>query len=275
MNKNQMNRRDWLRNLSLASAAFLAGCRSVCCCGNKMRLACQMWSVNDLWKKDFPGTLAKMRAMGYEGVQSMAFWNMKRTELHKVLDDNGLVIVDMPVNLDCVKDDKINSTVEFCKEFNVDFLFLPWIGNRALPKEKWQWYEDGMVEAAHKLAPYGIKMGFHNHQIEFKVKFDGVSVMESFFKRKELFFELDAGHVKLAGEDPVKILERIKGRVPSIHAKPGGGNSAGCAEDKNDWAAIISSCNRMGTKWAVVECETRRNTFDDIDASARFLKPVL
>ncbi len=270
-----LSRRDWLKMLSLTSAAYAAGCRTVCANANKMRLACQMWSVNDLWKKDFPGTLAKMRAMGYEGVQSMAFWNMKRSELRKVLADNGQAIVDMPINFGHVKADKLNSTVEFCKEFNVDFVFLPWIGDDKVPKAKWKQYEEEMVEAANKLQPYGIKMGFHNHQVEFKVKFDGVSVMHSFFKRKELYFELDVGHTKLAGEDPVGILELLKGRVPSIHAKPGGGNSIGCAEDGNDWASIISLCNQMGTKWAVVECEERRNTFEDIDASAKYLKPIL
>ena len=29
-----------------------------------------------------------------------------------------------------------------------------------------------------------------------------------------------------------------------------------------------------GTKWAIVECETRRNTFADVEASAAYLKSI-
>ena len=43
-----------------------------------MRLACQMWGVKEFWEKDpergFAEAFPKLRAMGYEGVQSMAFW---------------------------------------------------------------------------------------------------------------------------------------------------------------------------------------------------------
>ena len=80
------------------------------------------------------------------------------------------------------------------------------------------------------------------------------------------------GHVKLAGGCPVAWLEKLPGRVPSIHAKPGGGNSVGGAGDANDWKAIFSAAAASGTKWAIVECETRRNTFADVEASMNFLR---
>lgn len=232
-----------------------------------------MWSVNDIWKDNPAAALEKMRALGYEGIQSMAFWKWDRKDLHRLLDDHGMVLVDMPIYLSHVTPDALNSTVEFCKEFGVDFVFVP--HHKGKTEEDWRKLADGMVEAAGKLAPYGIKMGFHNHQVEFKTKFDGVSPMDMFFARPELAFELDVGHATLAGEDAVSVLKRIQGRVPSIHAKPGGGLSCGDKDDRNDWKGILAACADMGTRWAVVECESRRNTYADIEASACFLKPQI
>ncbi len=270
-----MNRREWLKMLSMASAAFAAGCCSFGAGERKLRLGCQMWSVDDLWKKDLPGSLAKMRAMGYEGVQSMAFWKWNRDELAKLLDDNGLAIVDMPIHLEHVNAQNLNSSIEFCQRFGVDFLFLPYLQNGKRVDTDWKGYVDDIVAAAERLRPHGIRLGFHNHQHEFKRKINGISMMEELFSRPELDFELDVGHAKLAGEDPVALLARLGGRVPSIHAKPGGGLSVGGEGDANDWPAILAACRRAGTNWAVVECETRRNTFEDIDASSRYLKPMI
>ena len=84
--------------------------------------------------------------------------------------------------------------------------------------------------------------------------------------------ELDVGHVKLAGDNPIRWLEKLAGRVPSIHAKPGGGDSIGGEGDANDWKAIFSTAAKVGTRWAIVECETRRNTYADVEASMAFLK---
>ena len=89
-----------------------------------------------------------------------------------------------------------------------------------------------------------------------------------------LDMELDVGHVKLAGGDPVRWLERLNGRVPTIHAKPGGGNSVGGVGDANDWPAIFSAASASGAKWAVVECETRRDTYEDVESTISFLRKI-
>ena len=60
----QITRKDFMATLAAAAGAFAAGC-ATCGGGRSLRLACQMWSVNEIWKKDPDGTLAKMRALGY------------------------------------------------------------------------------------------------------------------------------------------------------------------------------------------------------------------
>ena len=60
-------------------------------------------------------------------------------------------------------------------------------------------------------------------------------------------------------------LERMLGRARRWG--PLAGSLAGAVPQCGFSAAAAS-----GTKWAIVECETRRNTFEDVEASMAFLK---
>ena len=73
----------------------------------RMRIGCQMWGVKEFWEKDpekgFAEVFPKLRAMGYEGVQSMAFWKINPDRLESMLKANGLALVDMPVNFEHIE----------------------------------------------------------------------------------------------------------------------------------------------------------------------------
>lgn len=282
----QSTRRSFLHLSACAALGAASGCASTkpesaprcgghgvgVCPESKLRLACQMWSVNDIWKKNPQDAFRRMRALGYEGVQSFGFLAMNHDELAKMLDDNGLRIVDMPFYMRNVTPDKFNQFLEFCQRFKIDFVYEPWW--QGTTATDWRRHTDELLAVAAKFRQHGIRTGYHNHQHEMRLHFEGKTPYEYVFD-SGLDFELDVGHVKLAGRDPVACLKTLAGRVPSIHAKPGGGNSVGGAGDTNDWSAIIRTCREIGVKWAVVECEERRNTFEDVQNSYNFLKPLV
>ena len=49
-----------------------------------LRIGVQMWSVNDLWKKNPAAAFRRLKAMGYDGVQSINFFFMNPAELEKM-----------------------------------------------------------------------------------------------------------------------------------------------------------------------------------------------
>ena len=55
-------------------------------------LSVQLYSVRDYCEKDFVSVLKRIAAMGYKGVEPAGFWNIRPTELRKILDDLGLKI---------------------------------------------------------------------------------------------------------------------------------------------------------------------------------------
>ena len=267
-----MNRREFLEMGTFAALGAAAGCRT---CNpesltlNGIRIGVQMYSVSELWKSDPAAAFKRFKAMGFDGVQSVQFFFMKPDELEKMLSDNGLTIVDMPFRKTFVTPEKFNEYVEFCQRFKIDFVYQPM--EKLKTATEWRKHAEWLAELGEKFKPYGIRVGYHNHQHELREHYDGKRPIE-FLYDVGLPFELDVGHVKLAQDDPVAWLNRLKGRVPSIHAKPGGGNSIGGEGDANDWRSIFAAAAAAGTKWAVVECETRRNTYADVEASVAYLR---
>ena len=270
-----MKRREFLGMGAMAALGTAAGCRV---CGGKpfavngIRIGVQMWSVNDVWKQNPAAAFRKLKAMGYDGVQSLQFFLMDHAELEKMLGDNGLRIVDMPFRRQFVEPDKFSEYVEFCQRFKIDFAYQP--SEKAKTAAEWRRHSEWLCELGEKFRPYGIRVGYHNHQYEFTEHYEGKRPIE-FIYDAGIPMEFDVGHAKLAKDDPVAWLNRLNGRVPSIHAKPAGGDVIGGRDDANDWKAIFSAAAAAGTKWAVVECETRRDTYADVEASMKYLKGSL
>ena len=267
-------RREFMQIGTLAALGAAAGCKTAPRGGlavNGVRIGVQMYSIDDLWKDDPAAAFRRLRAMGYDGVQSVHFFFHKPEELEKMLDDNGLEMADMPFRKSFVTPDKFNEFVEFCQRFKVDFVFQP--SSNAKTAEDWRVFTDWLLELGEKFKPYGIRVGYHNHKYEFTDSFDGKRPIEM-LNGLSIPMEFDVGHAKLANDDPIAWLGRMKGRVPSIHAKPAGGDVIGGKDDANDWKAIFSAAAAAGTKWAVVECETRRNTYADVEASMGYLRQL-
>ena len=82
------------------------------------------------------------------------------------------------------------------------------------------------IELAHQLdemaemaAPYGIKVGYHNHSQEFFVD-EGKPIMEYLVENSsKCYFQLDCGWAMNAGTYPPSFIRRYKNRIVSIHVK--------------------------------------------------------
>lgn len=106
-------------------------------------------------------------------------------------------------------------------------------------------------------------------------EFDGEYPADILKADRNVNLELDIGPVTESGNDAVKWITDLSGRIPGMHAKPHGATAAGAAGDVQDWPKIISAARKAGVKWFVVECEKRKDTYDDVTASAAYLRPIL
>ena len=148
------SRREFLRVGAMAAAgACFGGCASQKCAPeafsvNGLRIGVQMWSVNDLWKKNPAEALRKLKAMGYDGVQSLGFFSMNHDELEKMLGDNALEIVDMPFRVSMLSPDGFGRYLEFCQRFKIGFVYDPI--ERFSTGAEWRRHADWLAEMGMK-----------------------------------------------------------------------------------------------------------------------------
>ncbi|MBC7808839.1 MAG: sugar phosphate isomerase/epimerase [Akkermansiaceae bacterium] len=115
--------------------------------------------------------------------------------------------------------------------------------------------------AGAKLAEEGIKLCYHNHDQEFRNVIDGAYALDMLVLNTDpsaVYFTIDIGWVAIGGEDPARVLRRLKGRVPAIHVKDFADLSDRASFTTVGTGAVpiaegMIAARETGVEWAVVE----------------------
>ncbi len=223
----------------------------------------QLYSIRDDCKKDLPGTLAAVANMGYDGVEFAGYYDRPAAELRQMLDDLGLVCCGTHIKLDTMLGDALAATVEFNKALGNRFLIVPSLPE-ARRNSRAAWLETAGVfnQVAERLDPHGLRIGYHNHHIEF-TPMDGELPWDTFFGNTagDVVMQLDTGNCLHGGADPVQFLKRYPGRATTVHLKGYDSKAADhwslTGEGEIDWEAVFAECEGSGgTEWYIVEQES-------------------
>lgn len=227
------------------------------------QLAAQLYTVRDFCKTaaDLAVTAQNLRTIGYTAVQVSGIGPIPDDEVRRIMDGNGLTIcATHEPSLQLL--DQPELSVERLRRLGCKYTAYPWprdidFGNAAhVEKLARQLDHAGAV-----LRAAGLTMGYHNHAIEF-VPFRGRPVLEHLFavtKRENVVAELDTYWIHFGGGDVVAWLQKLSGRVPTMHLKDYGftlQNQPRFAEigaGNLDWKRIIPAAEAAGTQWFIVE----------------------
>jgi sugar phosphate isomerase/epimerase len=226
----------------------------------RIPIGVQLYSVRHDCEKDLPGTLAALSKMGYQGVEFAGYYKRDAKELRKLLDDNGLKCCGTHIGLDTLLGDQLDATVEFNRTLGNRYLIVP-----GLPKERTQsrrnWLDTSSIfnEISDRVKPAGMRVGYHNHSIEF-MPLDGEMPWDTFFgnTRKEVIMQVDVGNALVAGADPVSFIRKYPGRAATIHVKEFSKSNpkAYVGEGDVNWKDVFDLLEKSGgTEWYIVEYE--------------------
>jgi sugar phosphate isomerase/epimerase len=198
--------------------------------------------------------------MGFKGVEFAGYFNRSAVELRKMLDDNGLKCCGTHLSVDALSRETLDQTVEFNQVLGNKLLIVPGFPpKRSDSRQAWLDNAKLFTELATKVKPSGMRVGYHNHGVEFKLM-DGEMPFDTFFGNtpKDVVMQVDVGTAVEAGIDPVALFKKYPGRVASIHLKEYSKSNpqAYLGEGEAKWRDIFTTLEKQGaTQWYIVEYE--------------------
>jgi len=241
-------------------------------------IAVQLYSVRDDMAADFKGTLEKVKAMGYDGIEFAGLFGKSSTEIREMCEEIGLVPVSAHVPfVDMIADPSI---LEIYKEIGCQYVVIPYLTEEYRPgNPKFQEVIEGAKMLGEKANALGMKLAYHNHDFEFE-KIDGEYALDILYKEVPadlLQPQLDTCWVNVGGENPADYIRKYAGRIEILHLKDFAGSKSenmyaliGIDENEKkdtegkfefrpvgsgvqNFPAILEAAKEVNTKWVVVE----------------------
>lgn len=276
-----MTRRDFLKtSAGAALGGLLAGkfeAQAAWASNQSLqKIGVQLYSVRDLMKADFAGTLQKVATIGYKEVEFAGYYDNKPEEVKKLLDRLGLKAPAAHVGIDNLRGDKLEATIATAKTIGHEYLVCPWL---APTERSWEDYKkhaalfNKVGEACRKA---GIQFAYHNHDFEFEAQ-DGKLPYDLLLAEtdpKLVQMELDLFWIRKGRQDALAYFEKHPGRFPLCHVKDMSEDEkmADVGAGKIDFAAIFAHSKKAGLKHYFVEHDNPPDPLQSITASYQYLK---
>lgn len=239
-----LSRRGFLAAGAAGMAASLAGVAGAAEATffqrHKLPLGIQLYSLGPDLAKELDAQLATVAKIGFKSVELAGYLGRTPAELRAAFDKAGLVCPSAHIapkgpnsfsgDLGKLADDL---HVLGVKSAIMPILYIPdRLGNDLrqaggqMTADDWKWNADFLNEKAAVLKKAGIVAGYHNHNFEFAPLKDSkggdTNGMEILLKGTDpslVTFEMDAGWVTAAGQDPFAMLKAHPGRFTQMHVK--------------------------------------------------------
>lgn len=276
-----MKRREFI---SAAVAALLApGAAARAAVAPGMRLGVQLHGVREACERDLAGTLAAIRAMGFEGVEAGRFFGLEPEAFGAAVRAAGLELVSLQLYPQHLAGAELVKTIRLCRECGARRVTSAWFKGSAENQNDWLLAAEVLNHAAEICANEGISVGYHNHDQEFKVEFNGRAAMDVLAGAlsEKVTIEFDPGWCVLAGADAPGWFKANSNRVIDLHLTPAIADAAGLApgqaglgstRDAARWQNLLPAFRRAGVEWAFVKPLSFPSSLADLESSMRFIR---
>ena len=294
MSFHAMNRRTFLETATTVTAATLLTSKLGFAAGEHKinKVGVQLYTVRDLMKDDFDGTIAKVAQIGYKEVEFAGYFGRTGKQVREVVEKNGLSAPSTHVQYDEL-DEKFPSVIETSKEIGLEYIICPWIPPelRKSP-DIWKQASEKFNKCGEQSKKAGMQFGYHNHWFEF-LPTNGVLPYDVLLKECDanlVKMEMDLCWITTAGGDPLKYFNEYPGRFPLVHVKDvktmpkitsGGAQNFGDTVDLTsvgsgviDWKRIFAASDKAGIKHYIVEHDHPKQPIENITESYNYLEKL-
>lgn len=207
----------------------------------KQPVGIQLYSLGPDLAKELDAQLATVAKIGFRTVELAGYLGRTPAELRATFDRHGLVCPSAhisPKGPNGFSGDLVKLADELhvigVKSAIMPIFYIPERMGAAdlrqagvqMTADEWKWNADFLNEKAAILKKAGILAGYHNHNFEFTPLKDakggdttGMDILLKGTDPSLVTFELDAGWVTAAGQDPFALLKAYPGRFTQMHVK--------------------------------------------------------
>ncbi len=233
-----------------------------------MKIGAQLYTVcqHTQTLEGLAASLKRVADIGYRAVQVSGTCPYDPAWLRDALQENSLACVITHTDPELI----VRNAEQVVRDHAV--FGCKHIGIGAMPNEMrgslegYETFKKQFLPAALKLRDMGAKLMYHNHWFEFDPLYgvDLIRRMRDDFPADALDFTLDVAWAAYAGEDVLKLIGELDGRLSRIHLKdyadmPADGSIDTPAylrpiyEGKLDFDAFIPALEKAGCEYALVE----------------------
>jgi sugar phosphate isomerase/epimerase len=228
----------------------------------KALIGAQLYTVRDACTTPagIARSCARIKAMGYDGVQASGIGAIEPAELQRILAGEGLACAATHVSLESLE----NETARVIEEHHLWGCRYTAIGgffpNEAWTLALWQGFVQRYNAVAHKFNGSGVSIGYHNHSHELAPA-GGIRPQDLLIQTLDpaVWIEIDTYWIAHGGADPAAYIYKVAGRIPCVHFKdmtitPKREQKMTEIGDGNlNWPRIIQACRKAGVEWYLVE----------------------
>ena len=282
-----LNRRELLKQMALVTAGsfFMNDALALHDAKNK-KIGVQLYTLRDAISKDAKGSLKRVAELGFGEVENVGyngkFFGMDANTYKSLLGDLGMTAPSGHYMYGNILNGW-EKAVEDAKAIGQDYMVLAYL----IPPERkslddYKKIAENLNKAGEVCKKAGIQLCYHNHEFEFEA-------MNGQLPFDILTGETDAGLVKIeldlywamvAGQDPVALFKKHKGRIALWHVKDMDKtpkkNFTEVGNGVIDFTTIFKNAKTSGMKHFFVEQDVCPGSpFDSISQSIGYIKSNL
>ena len=265
----------------------------------------QVYMISSDLQADLSGTLKKIRAIGYQHVESFSLPGLTAVQFRKALDEADLKCHSshLMMNVDDLGPVLADANTLGAK-YAVSSILLPYnekIQMSELMSKLSQLTLDDFKKMAaqanligQKAKEAGLQYAYHNHNFEFK-DYGGTTGYDLLLKETDpelVKLELDCGWMTIGGQDPTAYFKKYPARYRLMHAKDfvaltPKSNSVDptkrpaiteVGSGKIDWHALVAAAKSAGVEYYYVDHDppfVGKTALEAARIDFNYLQPIL
>jgi len=236
----------------------------------------QLYTVREALKVDYEGTIRKVAAIGYEGVETAGEYNGSPAVAKALFDELGLRVSSAHGGLDKTPE----QILEIIGALGTDTYVVAYAGaDNFASVESLQSFCNQLNTLDSALRAQGAKLAYHNHDHELNPLPDGTLpfVRMIDFLNPSVLFEVDTYWVQVGGANVLSVLKSFGERAPILHIKDGPGIKGqaptAVGDGVMDFPPILAAHD---AEWLIVEldfCDT--DMMEAVEKSYNTLKTLV